>query len=414
MTDRTTNMPEAPWNARPGRPLRGAVLVLAGLLLAATAWGQDEQESGYVSPYDPVSEYLDAIDRMETDYGPYATELSDLFLGLGQTLINRGEYEKARDAFHRGVLVVRVNSGPNSPEQTNHLYLLANIESTLGNKDTADKILHNIQFINSEFYGKDSPKMLPVLDRMYQWYVVTRLLGNPNAQYSDYYETVEISEEMVRIAEESLGNNHPDTAAAVRRLADAQFQTTRYLLNELESYRAIEAPINDFFAAGQYNYRKYLQILQLIESTTPQQYAEAMAELGDWYLLFNKPALSRTLYQQGYLILTETEQTAEVIDNYMAQPRPLNYVSNAPLVLPEEEEKELQELNLEVSMTVTTYGEIREAEVVKAPRELSEKEIELIRQQLRNYRFRPAMKEGEIITTRDFIWQYSIAMGGAS
>ena len=154
----------------------GLGCILAGLFFLDHALGQEE-EAVYVSPSEPANEYLDAIDRIEAEYGPYATELSDLYLGLGQTLMNSGDYEQARDAFHRGVMVVRVNSGPNSPEQTNHLYMLANIEILLGELKAADEVLHNIYFINSNYYGEDSPEMLPVLERIYQWYLVTRPPG---------------------------------------------------------------------------------------------------------------------------------------------------------------------------------------------------------------------------------------------
>ena len=141
--------------------------VLAGLSILSPARGE-EPVAGYASPHEPANDYLDAIDSIEGDYGPYATELSDLYLGLGQTLLDSGDYERARDAFHRGVMVVRVNSGPNSPEQTNHLYLIANIEMLRGEAKAADEVLENIQFINSSYFGKDSPEMLLVLDRIYQ------------------------------------------------------------------------------------------------------------------------------------------------------------------------------------------------------------------------------------------------------
>jgi tetratricopeptide (TPR) repeat protein len=421
MSERTSkifNMPTSPRpDLRRGQRLRGIMLALACFVLTINAWGQDEAESGYVSPYNQVNEYLDAIDRVEAEYGPYATELSDLFLGLGQTLINRGEYEQARDAFHRGVLVVRVNSGPNSPEQTNHLYLLANVETALGQTETADKILHNIYFVNSEFYGRESLKMLPVLDRIYQWYQMTRPIGTPYARFSNYKKSIEISKEMVWVSGRALGEIHPETAAAFRRLAGAYFQTARFLEEHYqvpEIYRTTDFTASQYYEAGTYNYRSYLEILRALDSTTPLEYAEALADLGDWYLLFEEAALSRSLYQQGYRILTDSKLPAAAIENYMNQPRPLYFFTDDMLMLPDEGAQASEELNLDLSITVTKYGDVREVEVVKAPRELSEDEIELIRDRLKSVRFRPAMKEGKIVTTRDFIWQHVIAVGKAS
>jgi len=421
MSERTSKIFNVPASPRPalrrGKRLRGVMLALAGLVLTMNAWSRDEAESGYVSPYDPVNEYLNAIDRVEADYGPYATELSDLFLGLGQTLINHGEYEQARDAFHRGVLVVRVNSGPNSPEQTDHLYLLANIETALGQTETADKILHNIYFVNSEFYGRESLQMLPVLDRIYQWYQMARPAGTPNARFLNHKKSIEISREIVEVSEQVLGKNHPETAAAFRRLAGAQFETARFLRQYYqvsEIYRNTEFTPSDYYQAGNDSYRNYLVILETLESTTPLDVAEALADLGDWYLEFEKGVHSRSLYEQGYRILAESEMPATAVETYMNQPRPPYFFSDEMLMLPNEGSQAAEELNLDLSMTVTKYGDIREVEVVNAPRELSEDEIELIRDKLKNVRFRPAMKEGKIVTTRDFIWQHAIAMGEAS
>ena len=91
----------------------GSSCLAVALLYASTGRAQDAVAE-YVPPHDPANDYLEAIDRIEAEYGPYATELSDLYLGLGQALLDRMEFEKARDAFNRGVMVVRVKSGPGS------------------------------------------------------------------------------------------------------------------------------------------------------------------------------------------------------------------------------------------------------------------------------------------------------------
>ena len=64
------------------RPRHALAYLLSGALSFSIANAQEEPAL-YVSPEDPVNEYLDAIDLIEADYGPYALELSDLYLGLG-------------------------------------------------------------------------------------------------------------------------------------------------------------------------------------------------------------------------------------------------------------------------------------------------------------------------------------------
>jgi tetratricopeptide (TPR) repeat protein len=400
--------------------------VLAGLFLANSALAQ-VPEASYVSPPNPVNDYLDAIDRIEGDYGPYATELSDLYLGLGQTLLDSGDYEQARDAFHRGVLVVRVNSGPNSPEQTNHLYLIANIEALLGNDKAADEVLENIQFINSDYYGRNSSEMLGVLDRMYQWYLASRPPGSEYAQYADYERVIELTEDMVQVSEALHGPGHPETTEAYRRHGEAQFQAVRYLMGQtmtlsLDDYVAVSSgtlytpgvvkvSVGEHYDAGRKAFKRYVESMLADKSTTPPQYAEALANMGDWYLVFEKSRTSRNLYEQAYEVLASSDDYAELAAGYMAQPRPVHFFFAQPGLL-EDVPVELQELSVDVSITVTSYGDVRYVKVLNPPEGLTDNHLGQIKRQVRQTPFRPALKAGEVVTTKDFIWQYAIAAQG--
>jgi tetratricopeptide (TPR) repeat protein len=351
-----------------------------------------------------------------------------LYLGLGQTLINSADYDQARDAFQRGVLVVRVNSGPNSPEQTNHLFVLANIETLLGEMKAAYKVLHNIHFINSNYYGDDSPEMLPVLERIYQWYLVTRPLDSEDSKYADYERMIELTKEMARVSEAAMGRNHPDTAVANRRLADAQFQMARHLtgvgmaLNPRNYVAATSGSLNpmgigsetvvEHYNAGRKAFKKYLDSMLANGLTTPLGIAEALADLGDWYLVFEKRRKSREFYKSGYQILVQSEEYAELADSYMSHPKPMHFITNPLPGLFEERPTELQEMSLDISMTVTRVGEVRNVEVLNAPEDMSKDDLRAIERRVKRTPFRPAMKEGEVVTTKDFIWRYAIAPQG--
>ena len=86
----------------------------------------------------------------------------------------------------------------------------------------------------------------------------------------------------------------------------------------------------------------------------------------------------------------------------------MHFVNNAEPIYLEEIPADLQEINLDVSITVSSRGTVRNVEVLKAPEGLSERDIDRIVRRLILTPFRPAMKEGEVVTTKDFIWKYSI------
>ena len=414
--------------------LLGLGCILAALFFLDPALGQEEvvgaedvseEGVGYVSPSNPANVYLDALDRIEAEYGPYATELSDLYLGLGQTLVNSGDYEQARDAFHRGVMVVRVNSGPNSPEQTDHLYVLANIEILLGELKSADKVLHNIYFINSSYYGEDAPEMLPVLERMYKWYSLTRPPpGSEDSKYVDYDRAIELTKEMARVSEAVKGSHDPDTAVAYQRLGEAQFQMVRHLTGlgvtlapdryvfstsgSLHPQTLGTDPAHKHYRFGRKAFSKYLESMAASESTTPLEYAEALASLGDWYLVFEKRRKSQEFYQRGYQTLAQSEEYAKLADSFMSHPKPMHFIVNLQPDFLEDVPVLLQELSFDISMTVTVLGQARYVEILSAPEGMSENDIRAIRRLVAETPFRPAMKEGEVVTTKEFIWNYTI------
>lgn len=373
-------------------------------------------------PPDPTRAYLEAIDRIESERGPYVAELSDLYLGLGEALMKAGEFESARDAYHRGVMVVRVNSGPNSPEQTNLLYLIANIETLLGEPRRAEAVMETILFINTQNYGEHSARLLPVYERVYEWYQMARPLGSDAAQFSDHERIIGLSEKMVEIS--AAGDQAPDSAIAFRRLGEAHFQTVRYLLDvgppyvtldgwvpvrtgTLESPGVVEVSIRAHFLAGRNAFRNYIELLKSDDSKTPLERAEALADTGDWYLAVSEMRQAWDLYRQAYQELADDEEHAELAESYMGQPKPVHFF-NGQLGLPEDALLDSQEVSLDISMTVTRRGDVRYVEILNAPDSMSEAALGEITNQLRLTPFRPAMKAGQIVTTEAFIWQHVI------
>jgi hypothetical protein len=270
--------------------------------------------------------------------------------------------------------------------------------------------------------------MLPVLERIYQWYLVTRPLDSEDSKYADYERMIELTKEMARVSEAAMGRNHPDTAVANRRLADAQFQMARHLSgvgmtlspkNYVAATSGSLAPLGfgskpfiEHYSAGRKAFNKYLESMLANGSTMSLGLAEALADLGDWYLLFDKPRKSREVYESGYQILVQSEKYAKLADSYMSDPKPMHFITNLLPDLFEDTPTELQEMSLNISMTVTSLGKVRNVEVLNAPEDMSKDDLRAIERWVKRTPFRPAMKEGEVVTTKDFIWRYAIAPQG--
>mgnify|MGYP001817243389 CR=1 FL=1 len=53
-------------------------------------------------------------------------------------------------------------------------------------------------------------------------------------------------------------------------------------------------------------------------------------------------------------------------------------------------------------------GNLRSIEFLNAPEELTKNDLNRIKRGLERIPFRPALKDGEVVTTRSFIWQYEM------
>ena len=134
----------------------------------------------------------------------------------------------------------------------------------------------------------------------------------------------------------------------------------------------------------------------------------ALADIGDWYLLIEKFHRAQDLYEEGYRVLAGDDATAELAAGYMTEPQPMDILTNPFRDAIVDKSGALPETGLEVSMTVTGLGSIRDVEFLDAPEELTKDQLKRIRYQLQRIPSRPAIRDGEVLTTREFNWRYRI------
>ena len=113
-------------------------------------------------------------------------------------------------------------------------------------------------------------------------------------------------------------------------------------------------------------------------------------------------------------MLAENEGFSEQADRFMSQPEPMHFIFDISAVKLAETLAELDHPRIEVSMTVTTIGSLRSIEFLEAPEELTKSDLNRIKRGLERIPFRPAMKDGEVVTTKSFIWQFEMAPGDST
>lgn len=397
----------------------GCLLSLAGAGLPAETTAT--KQTGSVAPAsrdDTLEDYLDAIENAESLGGAYATELVDLHYGMGRQLLDEGDLEWARDAFYRAVMVSRVNAGPHGLEQTPYLYSVADIEFRMGNRPGAVHLLDSIYRIHARHFGANNPDLLPEVQKIAAWYRERLMQDGRPARPSDFQNHSYLLARVAALTEARYGLDHPETALTYRELGQAHYRALRYfvetglspnpdLVMDSEGSSNIDLMAHstaDHLHAGERAFERAAQSWLANPGATELQRAEAVAELGDWYLVFRYFNKARKQYELAYRLLASSGDYRPLAERYLGVPAPLRFLDPAekfgqgPQPAPGESQ-------LEVSMAVSLTGRIYDVEILKAPGNLSEDDLHTLRDHLANTRFRPAVVNGRSRSVEGYVWK---------
>ncbi|MBX3708108.1 MAG: hypothetical protein KF911_15895 [Pseudomonadales bacterium] len=221
---------------------------------------------------------------------------------LGDAHMGQGEHAEAIGYYQQAIHLTRVNGGLKSPEQVEIVYREADALRALGQLQEANSREEYAFHIASTNASGSDESLLPALYRLADWYVA---LGNPFAARELYAQATRI-----------LGHHDKlDSRAAVPALRGLA-RTYR-----LERFPAVysansESPagstptvqmqqpmVLNNFPAGEQALQQIVRIEQEAENPEPIALVEAVLDLADWYLLFDKPRRANPLYAHAYELL---------------------------------------------------------------------------------------------------------------
>ena len=157
------------------------------------------------------------------------------------------------------------------------------------------------------------------------------------------------------------------------------------------------------FPAGERALQQIIKIHRESENPDPKVVAEAMLELADWYLLFDKTRRAFPLYQHVYTLLAEAKGFA--VEQYFAEPKLLYFpVPQDPRAPPLAVRGERQQGFVEVTYEVSTNGYAKSMKTVGSePDGLMDFRV---RKSLRLSRYRPALVDGVPMAKLDHTFRH--------
>ena len=378
------------------------VLFLALMLLALIARGQTEQDQT-----NSIDSYLTAIDNLEAEHSAYSSQLSDLYMGLGESYALSKEYSDALVAFQRGMQIERVNFGLHSLSQAPYLTSIADTESKLGNQDKSLKALNQIYQISVKSYGATDKRMVPVINSLIDWHMNIYHQQRPKVGYSNLVMSEKLANEMHAILDGTTSLENVDGPAHYRRIADLHYVIADHITKHGEpresgftvstgsdSIRRSEARTSyRHFHRGKAALEKVVQTTIEQNNSVALDKANAIADLGDWYLLFGQKLTAIKTYQLAEEMLVSDENPESARESLFGTPKIIDF--GIKKKAQESTGSENQSVTVQVSMLISEGGVASGFYLTNESESeaLSDNEMKWLKKHFRNKRFRPRIVE---------------------
>ena len=349
---------------------------------------------------DAITNYIRAIDTIESDSSAYSRELADLYLSLGNAYVTSGDFAAAKRAFQRGMHIERVNLGLNSLAQTPYLFSIAETETQLGNYTESQAALETLYNINVETHGESSPAMLPVLEQLLDWYTDSYDQLSRSDAYKSLIVAEDIGERMYRILSNNKAINPSESAEQYRKISHMHYMIARHLeeygepvesgfsINNGQQVRSQESSSHMHFRRGKAALEERVKSLEQQPDASMTEKALALIDVGDWYTAFAQRASAKKTYNLAYELLPDDENGNTQRQALFGQPTLIAYTAanRGQTTLPQD---------LQVTVTVLSSGSTRNPAIIDPPESLSERALNSIYKDIRNMRFRPQWVGGK-------------------
>lgn len=347
----------------------------------------------YQSVMDIASEQIETIRSIG---GGFDRRLAQPYLMLGDAQMGMGEADDAVESFTSALNVVRMNDGLKATTQTDALYRLSNSMSSVGDYQSANEAQELAYAIMLEHFGTDDPRLLPSMLNLIDWYEANRRFSAAKILYID----------AIKLAVKVIPAEDKRRVDLARAFAKGMRNTVFPPMDGETRFRPFEILVPGYkppppgarppssYSLGQ---EALVEIRDFVMKTRPddtEKNALAKLNLADWHQLFGKESQALRMYREIWQDLASLpELQAEIFDEprilYIRLPKYPNLEADSELGI--------VNLLLTVSYRGTATGRI--SQVVEPPNEAIEFRTRVA---AREARFRPALKDGKPVTTRNF------------
>ncbi len=298
-----------------------------------------------------LAQFQESILQFELDGGVYDFRLSELYLGLGNTYRQIGEYQLAIDAYNEALQLSRINGGLFTEDQLPIVEELVDSYLNLGDIASANLNQEYLLYIKQKIYGAAHPIILADLLEYADWNLHASGFNmgyRPNLQSLHFrtesfselnYKQSEKTEDSLAAASfaytqalnlqhelEAQFNENPSSAETLELKNRLGFPDEDYDISETEQKLAYtyflqyqfdqnnlavnsfgEAPTS-YFLGSYSNGREALErrYAYLQETNSPAiNIIQALLDIADWFLVFERWSSAEELYIQAFNLMAD-------------------------------------------------------------------------------------------------------------
>lgn len=341
--------------------------------------------------------FLRAVKIVEDSGGGADRALLRPLHGLGATYFATGQYEDASLILKRALDLSRNLDGLFNLEQMSILDPLIDSFVALDRYDEAERAYDYSVRVAETAYGKADLHVIRPLRRAAHW----------NEQMGRYTTARVLYARALQIAEQAAGDDSMRTVEPLEGIArtyrlefangDNDGEPQRNLADPFAAGSDLDPGLTNAQRLNPDGERAILLALRAINKQRPVDHrrrAEALVELGDWYLSAGSATQGIQAYREAWSDFEKAGSTAP-----LTAPRQLGYKSPLSAVNRLKGDRDnMEEHFVEAAFTVTKEG--RTAEIRASSSDATESQQKAVLSALRKARYAPRLEQGEPVDTQ--------------
>ncbi|WP_339858791.1 hypothetical protein [Pseudohongiella acticola] len=300
-----------------------------------------------------LTDLKESIETLEGSGDTWHPDIAESTLSLARHVQENGDHVEAIALLERAVHVSRVNHGLFSLQQVNAIEMQIESHLALDQWSEADELQQYLFYVHSRARAVDDPALIPALETFAQWNIDAfwRRVGDfPASRLVDAFHLYSVA---LTIVDQDEALRKQSREAMLERLAylawlmarsgaqdrqQSQFSIVRLVddnwVNEVTDRRYRRH--NNPFLQGEYALEQILQMraarLARVEAAgivgeerdqALAAHTNAILDLADWYLLFERRNASFDVYESAWLNMQNEDEALkqQVFDRIVLLPR---------------------------------------------------------------------------------------------